>query len=414
MNIAIVLGGGGSKGAYQIGAWRALKELNIEYHIITGTSIGAFNGAMMVQGDYEWALELWDSINIDKVAQSGLNLRPDMNYYRENSDKLLAFVKSYANHKGMDITPLKNIIHRSLKNTFFTSNVDYGLVSVKFPAFTPVLKAKSELNMDNLAQWILASASCFPAFPLCEIDGESYIDGGYYDNLPVHFALTLGAEQVIAIALNPNPHPYLNHPLVRTIQPLKPLGYVLDFDETNLRESMELGYLDTMKSFGRLWGRAYSFRICKDFMQKCAYAFNQAILQLLANESAHVKALPFKLHKAFEILTPMQTDRILALLSEQSPYISHLEYICASEDSIIHERSAYRMALHLIESTMSYHGLKRDKIYACEDVCADLYKRYGRALNDEMFNHLQLEQSDEALIKAFFALFATLLFEAKA
>ena len=56
---AIVLGGGGSKGAYQIGAWRALRELGVDYHIITGTSIGACNGALMVQGDYERALELW-------------------------------------------------------------------------------------------------------------------------------------------------------------------------------------------------------------------------------------------------------------------------------------------------------------------------------------------------------------------
>ena len=71
MKMAIVLGGGGSKGAYQIGAWRALKELGIKYDIITGTSIGAFNGAMMVQGDFEKALALWREIDIDKVILDG-------------------------------------------------------------------------------------------------------------------------------------------------------------------------------------------------------------------------------------------------------------------------------------------------------------------------------------------------------
>ena len=48
--LAVVLSGGGAKGAYQIGVWRALRKLNIKYDIITGTSVGALNGAMMVTG----------------------------------------------------------------------------------------------------------------------------------------------------------------------------------------------------------------------------------------------------------------------------------------------------------------------------------------------------------------------------
>ena len=151
MKIAIVLGGGGSKGAYHIGAWRGLREIGIEYQIITGTSIGAFNGAMMVQGDYERALRLWREIDIEKVALNGLNLRTDLNYYKQNLDKLLPFLKSYANHKGMDITPLKKIIESMVDSTFFSSPIDYGLVSVKLPSFSPIEKAKNELNAKNLA-----------------------------------------------------------------------------------------------------------------------------------------------------------------------------------------------------------------------------------------------------------------------
>ena len=95
MKVAIVLGGGGSKGAYQVGAWRALRELGIKYDMVTGTSIGALNGALMVLGDYEKALGLWREIDIDKVVLNGLNLRTDLQYYYENSEKLLPFIKSY-------------------------------------------------------------------------------------------------------------------------------------------------------------------------------------------------------------------------------------------------------------------------------------------------------------------------------
>ena len=50
LNRGLVLGGGGSRGAYEIGVWRAARELNIEFDVVTGTSIGALNGALVVQG----------------------------------------------------------------------------------------------------------------------------------------------------------------------------------------------------------------------------------------------------------------------------------------------------------------------------------------------------------------------------
>ena len=49
--LAVVLSGGGARGAYEAGVWKALKKLHIKYDIVTGTSIGANNGFMMVQKD---------------------------------------------------------------------------------------------------------------------------------------------------------------------------------------------------------------------------------------------------------------------------------------------------------------------------------------------------------------------------
>ena len=74
---AIVLCGGGSLGAYEMGVWRALKELDINFDIVTGTSIGALNGAMMAMNDYEGALKLWNSISVDNVMQDGININAD-------------------------------------------------------------------------------------------------------------------------------------------------------------------------------------------------------------------------------------------------------------------------------------------------------------------------------------------------
>ena len=59
MKTAVVLSGGGTRGAYELGAWRAFRELGIEYQIVTGTSIGSINGAMMCIGNYERTEEMW-------------------------------------------------------------------------------------------------------------------------------------------------------------------------------------------------------------------------------------------------------------------------------------------------------------------------------------------------------------------
>ena len=64
---ALVLGGGGSRGAYELGVWQALREMGIGIDMVTGTSIGAINGAMVAQGAYETAVSLWNNIETAHV-----------------------------------------------------------------------------------------------------------------------------------------------------------------------------------------------------------------------------------------------------------------------------------------------------------------------------------------------------------
>ena len=59
---ALVLSGGGSRGAYQAGAWRALDELGIKFDMVVGVSVGAINGAMVVQNERQFSEDLWRRI----------------------------------------------------------------------------------------------------------------------------------------------------------------------------------------------------------------------------------------------------------------------------------------------------------------------------------------------------------------
>ena len=263
MKIGIALAGGGSKGAYEMGVWQALRELNVSYDIVTGTSIGAVNGVMMVQGDYEPCLDLWRKVTAEDLMKNGLNLKHDMEYYFENRDQLLSFAKGYAASRGADISPYIDLLHKYIRpEAFLTSSVDYAAVSARFPGMQYTEVRKAEMTPDTIWQWVLASSACFPVFPVCEIDGQSYIDGGYADNLPISAAFRMGAERVIAVALKQGvfEKKYANHPLVTCIEPSRPLGGFMDFERGILDKNLALGYTDAMKTMGRYFGRVYAFR----------------------------------------------------------------------------------------------------------------------------------------------------------
>ena len=63
----LVLAGGGARGSYQVGVWRALDELGWTAGAVTGTSVGCLNGAMYVLGQYETARDMWLTIRSKDV-----------------------------------------------------------------------------------------------------------------------------------------------------------------------------------------------------------------------------------------------------------------------------------------------------------------------------------------------------------
>ena len=66
---ALVLAGGGARGSYQVGVWRALIELGWRPQIITGTSVGSLNGAMFALDLYETARDMWLTIRSQDVME---------------------------------------------------------------------------------------------------------------------------------------------------------------------------------------------------------------------------------------------------------------------------------------------------------------------------------------------------------
>lgn len=262
MRRAIALSGGGTKGAYEAGVWKGLLELGIDYEIVTGTSIGAINGALMVTRDYELACEIWDTIEMNHIMVDGLNLTTTIEGMYNQRDAIRSFLKKYVKNKGADISPFYKFIDCLIdEEKVRSSDVDYGLVTVSVPGLKGLELTKEEIPRGMLKEFIMASSSIFPMFPMHRIGGELYLDGCYYDNLPIDLALKMGADEVVAVDLHTTPqHPnYVNKPYVKYIVPSRPLGTMMNFERSVLDSNRLLGYYDTLKAYGKITGFTYLF-----------------------------------------------------------------------------------------------------------------------------------------------------------
>lgn len=257
MKIGVVLSGGGSKGAYQIGVWKALRKLRIKYDIVTGTSIGAVNGILMVQNDYFKANNLWKNIGFDDLFDEKFeDVQTELDIYKK-------FAEQFIKKGGMSTKKIHDLILNSYnERKFYNSKINYGIVTFSVSKMRPRIFLKSD-DKTKLIDYVMASSACYPAFQSIKIDDGSYIDGGYYDNLPINLAIDLGAEEIIAIDLGAvglkknvsNRNIKITH-----ISPRNDIGSFLIFDKNVCRKAIKYGYNDAMKVFNKLEGCKYTFK----------------------------------------------------------------------------------------------------------------------------------------------------------
>lgn len=268
MKRALSLCGGGSLGSYEIGAYQMLLEEGYDFDIFTGTSIGAINAAVLATEPFEKIKDLWDKATIEQVMANGINIARGtwkQFDFKANWPRLKAFMRSFIHHKGADISPLRELI----ENTFDPHKVKdcgktIGIVATKFPQMREADIILNDTPTHDMVDYILASASAFPLFPVYKVKGKCYIDGGYVNNLPIDLAFNLGADEVVAILLHAIPDvpqhvELLSLPIVKSILPSRDTGFMMDFRRDVLDANKTLGYLDAGKRVGRYWGYSFAF-----------------------------------------------------------------------------------------------------------------------------------------------------------
>lgn len=257
---ALVLAGGGAKGAYQLGVWEALREIRLEKNLVavSGSSVGALNAALISLGGFDDAKTIWTSI----MPKQFLNI---------NFDTIIG--------------PLDTLVKRTLTDGLCSRDgliwiIDKyltldNLAASHIPAYVCVSGYNSdcieclnekpqaeyislnEVTPEDAKSFLLASSAMPYIYPPEIIHGNVYRDGGLADNVPVYPMTSVGADNLIVVKLEPDDKVdtslYSKFKEVVEIVPSREIGDLFDgtleFNNKNVDFRILLGYYDTLRTF---------------------------------------------------------------------------------------------------------------------------------------------------------------------
>lgn len=188
MKRALILSGGGARGAYQAGVYKYLEEVQFTPDIICGTSIGAINATAIGTGmDSNDLIRIWRSIDKKKILRYSI-WKTIIDIFKRRFSPLV------------DISPITEFLQKELDfSKLLSSQTDVVISAVNI--LTAELKYFS--NKDIQLEHVLASSAIPIFFPWQLIDNEPYWDGGLMANTPIYPALEKGAKEIVVVLLSP-------------------------------------------------------------------------------------------------------------------------------------------------------------------------------------------------------------------
>ena len=273
--VGLALEGGGAKGSYQAGAYMALKKCHIKIDAVAGTSIGAFNGALIASHDEDKMVELWQDATMsallgvdDDKVKNILSGNIDIDTIKWSVKEIYKIFKN----GGLDISNYRALIRNNVdENALRNSDIKFGLTTVNLNGFNMQEVYIEDMPEGTLHDYIVAS-SYLPVFKKEKlVNGEYYLDGGFYNLCPTDMLEQIGCDEIYVINIKGIGIKKRGKKLQTRIIEIKPytnLGSIILFDkDTNLR-NMKYGYNDTLKVLGKIDGIHYYFNKKSDRFYK--------------------------------------------------------------------------------------------------------------------------------------------------
>lgn len=204
---ALVLSGGGARGAAHVGVLEVLEELHVPVDMIIGASMGAIVGGGYASGLSPESMRT-RFLQIDwENAFSDQPPRRDIPFRRKEEDSWpffqlefgfgpqgFSFPGGFVAGQKLNFILRAMLLHAAKPGSFDDLPIPYRAIAVDLESGEAVV-----LDHGDLAQAIRASMSFPLAFTPVEIDGRLLVDGGVLKNMPVDVAFAMGAERVIAV-----------------------------------------------------------------------------------------------------------------------------------------------------------------------------------------------------------------------
>ena len=275
LEYGVVLEGGGARGAYQIGALKAVTE--------AGIRIGAVAGACM--GDLKAAEELWGNLaysQILNVEDETIRAIKTLGLKASTVPQLMAEARKVVSGRGLDITPFKELLEKYVdEEKIRSSPCDLYVTSLSVTDRREVVFDVKQAPSGTIKDVLLASAF-FPAFKNEKLGGKTYLDGGMVNNVPVDVLAERGYKNLIVIRIygigvDTERRTELPEDVnVYRIAPRRNLGGILEFEKKRTRRNMTLGYFDARRLLYGLAGRRYYFYL----PHTEAYYFNRLMTEI--------------------------------------------------------------------------------------------------------------------------------------
>ncbi len=263
--LGLVLAGGGGKGSYQIGVWKYLHESGLDKNIaaFSGTSVGALNACLIMQGDYELAEHIWTREVSDKILavnrDSIIKVFTKLGFIKFFPlSVLVAAAAALSSHGIFSRDGLLSIIDDYVDLSYI-SREQRALFATCFSIsnFKPKYFKMNGCSDDRIKN-ILCSTSAIPVvFDIEKIDGEYYYDGGMPfigNNVPIKPMYDIGCDAVIIVHLDRESiidRAQFSNLKIYEICPQDDLGGLftgtLDFSPSGAHARIEAGYNDTKK-----------------------------------------------------------------------------------------------------------------------------------------------------------------------
>ncbi len=198
----LVLDGGGARGAYQIGAWKALREAGVKIAAVAGTSVGALNGALICMDDAEKAEKIWSEMQFSRVMSVDDEWMKQLFQGEQKLGDILTELRKILRDGGVDVGPLRKLIHENVdEEKIRKCGKEFCMVTFSLSDMKELELSISDIPEGRLEDFLLASAYLlgFKNEPM--EDGKRYIDGGVVNNVPADVLVKRGYTDLIEIRI---------------------------------------------------------------------------------------------------------------------------------------------------------------------------------------------------------------------